>query len=235
MYRHLPYAEALEAEANIQFENLRRGFAEVVARREFGPGFRFWCNRLVAHVSLYKFSFSRNDHVNLCKLLLEVLLVDGLDYSYQERIAGVLRKLIRKPEVLPSTALVIPWRPLYDLLSKLYFGKLRGTTEIHKQHGQAICQLIREARRFFAPEATAEIMATLRPLLCPHDETIYRAACFMYVFIFVLSLITLFLLSFGFGFALCWCRSHHCSTHRTMQCPLLMRSSNLLLMCACMG
>jgi proteasome activator subunit 4 len=130
-------------------------------------------------MSLYKFSFSLDDHINLCKLLLDVLLIDGLDYSYQERLAGVLRKLIHKSDVLPSSAMVIPWRPFYDLLSKLYFGKLRGTTEIHKQHGTAICKLVRDARRFFAPEATSEIMATLRPLLCPHDETIYRAACFM--------------------------------------------------------
>ena len=58
----------------------------------------------------------------------------------QERIAGVLRRLLRKKDVLPSTALIIPWRPFYDLLSSLYFGKLRSSIEIHKQYvGSAHC------------------------------------------------------------------------------------------------
>ena len=47
--------------------------------------------------------------------------------------------LCRKKDVLPSSALTIPWRPFYDLLSTLYFGKLRSSIEIHKQCVPAPC------------------------------------------------------------------------------------------------
>jgi hypothetical protein len=44
------------------------------------------------HLSLYKFAFSLDDHVKLTNLLLDVFFIDGLDYTYQERIAVVLRR-----------------------------------------------------------------------------------------------------------------------------------------------
>eukprot|EP00039_Didymoeca_costata_P033291 m.41688 g.41688 ORF g.41688 m.41688 type:complete len:1837 (-) comp9800_c0_seq1:208-5718(-) len=181
--RHLPYASSLRQEADESFEAIRVGFAEIVVRREFGPALRFWCNKLIQHISLYKFSFCLEDHVSLSKILLELLFIEDMDYTYQERIAVVLRRLLRKSDVLPSDALVVPWRPFYDLLSKLYFGKLRSTLDIHRQHSEAICKLVRVCRRFFAPESTKEILATMRPLLCPHDETCYRGAGFLAMFL----------------------------------------------------
>jgi hypothetical protein len=44
------------------------------------------------HLSLYKFAFSLDDHVKLTNLLLDAFFSDGLDYTYQERIAEVLRR-----------------------------------------------------------------------------------------------------------------------------------------------
>jgi hypothetical protein len=83
-----------------------------------------------------------------------------------------VRRLIRKKDVLPPDALEIPWRPFYNLLDKLYFGKLRGSLEIHRQHGTAVCKLIRVAREFFAPSATAEILETFRSVVSPSFHTV---------------------------------------------------------------
>jgi proteasome activator subunit 4 len=45
--------------------------------------------------------------------------------------------------------------------------------------GESVVKLAKEARRFFPPSSTGEILATLRPLLCPHDETCFRGVAFL--------------------------------------------------------
>ena len=115
----------------------------------------------------------------LIKTLFELFWLDDLDPTLQERVANVLRRLLKKRDILPSNAVEIQWRPFFELLNKYYFGKLRRTTVVHRQLGDSVVKLAKEARRFFPASATKEILAQIRPLLCPHDETCFRGVAFL--------------------------------------------------------
>lgn len=99
--------------------------------------------------------------------------------TLQERTAAILRRLLKKRDLLAPTAIVVAWRPLYALMVKYFFCKLRRTSEVHRGLGEAIVKLIKEARRFFSPDATVEILNEISPLLCPHDEVCFRAGAFL--------------------------------------------------------
>ncbi len=93
--RWLPYAADLPAEAEANFAAIKHGFAQVIAQRDLLPGIKFWSSRLLDHLKLYKFHFSLAEHVALVQLLFQVFLTPNQDYGVQERLAGVLRRLIR--------------------------------------------------------------------------------------------------------------------------------------------
>lgn len=112
---------------------------------------------------LYQYELSATQHTDLIVLLFKIFGVDGLDETLQERTATALRRLLKKRDLLPSTSVVVAWRPLYDVLVKHFFGKLRRTSEVHRGLGDAVVKLIKDCRRFFAPEATAEVCVGAPP------------------------------------------------------------------------
>eukprot|EP00040_Diaphanoeca_grandis_P028219 m.163095 g.163095 ORF g.163095 m.163095 type:complete len:1879 (-) comp31279_c0_seq2:255-5891(-) len=181
--RHLPYASSIDEEAKENFDSICKGLAEVVGHRLLQPGLKFWCSRLTDHIQLYKYSFTHKQHVHLIKTLFSLFWLDDLDPTLQERISNVLRRLIKKQDILPSDSLEIAWRPFYNLLTKYYFGKLRRSVAIHKQLCDSVVKLARDSRRFFPKEATSEILCQLRPFLCPHDETCFQAVAFLSLFL----------------------------------------------------
>ena len=128
-----------------------------MACRKLNPGARYWCGRLTDYLQLYQYELNATQHADLIVLLFRVFTVDGLDETLQERTATALRRLLKKRDLLPSTAVVVAWRPLYDLLVKHFFGKLRRTSEVHRNLGDAVVKLIKDCRRFFPPEATTEV------------------------------------------------------------------------------
>jgi proteasome activator subunit 4 len=132
-----------------------------------------------SHLVLYQYLLSPEDHANCAVLLFRIFELDGIDETLQERTAAILRRLLKKKDLMASTAIIVQWRPLYDLMTKYFFCKLRRTSEVHRGLGEAIVKLIKESRRFFTPESTTEIMNELSPLLCPHDEVCFRAAGFL--------------------------------------------------------
>eukprot|EP00038_Savillea_parva_P004886 m.144688 g.144688 ORF g.144688 m.144688 type:complete len:1888 (+) comp11603_c0_seq2:145-5808(+) len=177
--QHLPSADRIPREAAANLEAIKHGLADAVAMQTLTPGLRYWCGRLTDHLVLYQYDLSVEDHVHLAVLLFRLFDIEGIDETLQERTAAILRRLLRKQDLLPSTALIIEWRPLYDLITKHFFCKLRRTSEVHRGLGDAIVKLIKDARRFFPATATAEILDEMSPMLCPHDEVCFRAAAFL--------------------------------------------------------
>eukprot|EP00912_Choanoflagellata_sp_UC4_P002216 UC4_evm1s1403 len=134
------------------------------------PWLQFWCQQLNLHISLYRFSFSSEHHVRLIKGLFSVMFDDpGTELRVQEFVSLSLRKLLKKKPILPNSSLVLPWRPFYDLISKFYFGKIRGpgNTCESQNHKTTIIRLAARSRRFFDFNATEEILDETKPLLCP--------------------------------------------------------------------
>jgi hypothetical protein len=151
--RHLPYADVIEAEAKENFGQICRGLAEAIGHRTLEPGLKFWCSRLTDHVQLYKYSFTHTQHVWLIKTLFQLFWLEDIDPTLQERVANILRRLIKKRDILPSDSIEIEWRPFYDLLNTYYFGKLRRTSMVHKQ--RVLCRA-----HHIAPHYTTALSVT---------------------------------------------------------------------------
>lgn len=52
-----------------------------------------------------------------------------------------------------------------------------------RSHGAALIRLAQHARRYFAPQATQQILEHIRPHLCPHDHKLNEAQGFLSVFL----------------------------------------------------
>jgi proteasome activator subunit 4 len=86
--------------------------------------------------------------------------------------------LVKKKEKLD---VVFDWKPLYKIVNETYFSKYRKAVYTPKDHGSAIIELVRKIKRYFAPEATDEILNEFRPLLCVHDHLLFKAQGFLSV------------------------------------------------------
>ena len=64
------------------------------------------------------------DRVALIQSLLTHVTSDATPWPIRPRVASVLCKLLRKRKI-PTGSLVVAWKPLYEVLHRLYFHKAR--------------------------------------------------------------------------------------------------------------
>lgn len=178
----LPYGAELPAEAARSFEDLRAGLTDVLVKGKIN-GIKFWCRYLDGHLNMYKYHFSVPDHVHLVELLWAVFQLDDLDRTVRSMLAASLTRLLKKKYLLRPVdlrahglALVLDWRPFHALIVAHFFRKLRDPDPISQGYATDLAACIRQARRFFPPDATREIFTTLAPLLCVYDESVHQAA-----------------------------------------------------------
>lgn len=94
------------------------------------------------------------------------------DLRCLDALVALLRH--KKRSALPG--LVIHWRPLLEKLVRLHFPKQRVAALTNRHtHGEAMVAFVREASRFFPPGSSREILAELRPMLCPHSGVVFVA------------------------------------------------------------
>lgn len=63
-------------------------------------------------------------------MMYEILTFPNIDMDLQTKYARVLCSLLKKKEDLN---LNLPWKPLYQILDKLYFSKYRRATYTPKE------------------------------------------------------------------------------------------------------
>jgi proteasome activator subunit 4 len=121
-----------------------------------------------------------SDKKHICEKVFQVLTNDQvpIDYTLQIKCCYVIMALIKRKEKLD---IVFDWRPLYKIVNDTYFSKYRKAIYTPKDHGSAIVELVRKIKRYFVPEATDQILAEFRPLLCVHDHLLFKAQGFLCV------------------------------------------------------
>mmetsp|Transcript_39346 Transcript_39346/g.93061 ORF Transcript_39346/g.93061 Transcript_39346/m.93061 type:complete len:1826 (-) Transcript_39346:1138-6615(-) len=142
-----------------------------------------------------KHKVSYDQLARIARLLFKIFCNAKGDVATEARtaspLASVLQHLNKLPDCPPpgsEARLSIEWRPIYDALLRVQLSgasweeyALRGGdiitgAEASSQHHKALLSLVRRARNFFAPSAAQEIMEELRPYLCPHEKSMYKAA-----------------------------------------------------------
>ena len=156
---------------------------------------------LLAFLKL-KHRVSYEQLARITQLLFAIFEVSTGDVGAETRVAGalvqvlhMLNKLEDCPVAGSAERLLIAWRPIYDAILRV---SLRGASwadfairggdqlvgsEAAKGHLKALAGLARRARNFFSVSAAGEIMSELRPLLCHHEMSLYKAVGLLCLFL----------------------------------------------------
>ncbi|PIK56150.1 putative proteasome activator complex subunit 4 isoform X2 [Apostichopus japonicus] len=183
--KYLPYSDRLEEESQVIFREIKENLYRSVALRELKPGVVLWTNRLYVYVQIYGRKFSKEEHVALIHLYLELLQIPNLNAIIVNRLCCVLSDLLRKKSVLSRDDLQIQWRPLYQLMEGILYSSDEGLglEWLPSSIEGTLQKLIQVARTYFTVESTQEILDEFRPLLCPFDETMYKGLSYLKLFL----------------------------------------------------
>jgi hypothetical protein len=70
--------------------------------------------------------------------------------------------------------LTLPWKPLFDVFKKFHFTKSRTLNfKLGREHSDYLVNVLKKVRKFFGENSTDEIFDFVRPLLCPHDNSMH--------------------------------------------------------------
>jgi hypothetical protein len=93
--KQLPYFSKIKANAFKTFEELKKNLSECLILNELRPGFTHWSNRLIIFIHEYGLFFTKEDHLKLIKLYLEVLLTPNIDLPVADICLQVLTDLLK--------------------------------------------------------------------------------------------------------------------------------------------
>ncbi|XP_061414922.1 proteasome activator complex subunit 4 isoform X2 [Lethenteron reissneri] len=201
----LPYAgPRLQVEAGRLLAELRRNLARAVELRELWPGGMHCTRRLSLYIRLYGRKFSKEDHVLFVNLVYELVTIPNLEVSMVQSFARLLITLLKKKDLLSRDDIVLPWRPLYQLVERVFYSKnehlglnwypnsQQGSPSprslllnaIHRCSLENVLKsLVRCCRTYFSDKSTAEMLDEWRPLLCPFDVTMQKGISYFELFL----------------------------------------------------
>ncbi|RWS28736.1 proteasome activator complex subunit-like protein [Leptotrombidium deliense] len=182
--KHLPYYASLKDEALNLFKTIKGNLTRSILLSEAHS--MNWIENLVKYVKLYGRHFSKNDHIYLVNLFLEVVIVPGLDPRKVHWFIVVLYDLLKKHELLSPDDLVIQWRPLYDLYTNMFYNSKEtyGLHIVPDNFEFTFKLFLRKARLYFPLTATREILDELKPLLCVYNNySISKATTLLNLFL----------------------------------------------------
>ena len=93
--QQLPYFDKIKANAFHAFAEIKKNLFESLAINELRPGFSHWTNALNIYVFEYGLFFTKEDHLMLVKLYMEVMLTPDIDFPVVMICLGILEKLLK--------------------------------------------------------------------------------------------------------------------------------------------
>ncbi|CAO3588698.1 unnamed protein product [Absidia cylindrospora] len=165
----LPYAEALGPETDMWLNDILASLVYAVQMGDFAPGALASIKQLTNYLDM-KHAVPRPTRAALAHVLFQLTVMPGMDYALVEIWANMCVRLIRKKKKLAPQDLVLPWRPLYDMIEQLVFTKARQKTLISEaKHVHAVIRLVEYAQRFFDTTATDDMLETFLPRFTTHS------------------------------------------------------------------
>jgi len=95
MVKFLPNFSKIKANAFQDFEEIKRNLFESLAINEYRPGFAHWTNALNIFIWEYGLFFTKEDHIRLIKLYIEVMITPNIDFPIIVICLEILEKLLK--------------------------------------------------------------------------------------------------------------------------------------------
>ena len=156
----LPYAcESLE-EFDARLDHIIRRLIDSVRAKDYDIGFIQWDHRLQCLLAL-KYPILRKTRARLARLYYEIAVLPGLSTRCIDLAAQMCMTLIENKKKCDIRDLVLPWRPLYNILEKELFPKRRrtGLTNV----ADVLLDLAETAQRFFPASEADDMLRTFLP------------------------------------------------------------------------
>ncbi|KAI9102563.1 hypothetical protein DFS34DRAFT_609661 [Phlyctochytrium arcticum] len=167
--KYLPY-DATEGPTVLQ--EIKDGLAAATHGQDYKAGCVVWGKRLKRFLEL-KHQLTVEDRAGFAKVIYELAVAEGMDSTCVEMFAKLCEVLIQNEATLPSHALSLKWRPLYDAL-QLATPQLQSGVSMSPGSAataSALATLAQVARRFFEPSSTQEILDELLSQMNVHSNT----------------------------------------------------------------
>lgn len=93
--KQLPFFDKIKANGFRAFEDLKRNLTKALVLNEMRPGFVHWTNRLIIFIHEYGLFFTKEDHIKLIKMYIEVMLTPNIDLPVVDLCFQVLADLLK--------------------------------------------------------------------------------------------------------------------------------------------
>ncbi|CAF3152333.1 unnamed protein product [Rotaria sp. Silwood2] len=111
--QYLPFNESIKLQGFKIFDEIRENLSRTIQLNELHPGFSFWSKELQRFIYLYRFYFTKIDHLKLINFYLSILSITDLHYTNVEICCNLLSDLLRKTHLITRDDLIIDWHKLY--------------------------------------------------------------------------------------------------------------------------
>ncbi|KAG9300251.1 hypothetical protein G9A89_011324 [Geosiphon pyriformis] len=161
---NLPYASTLEGEPEALLNNIVKNLCLAAKAQDWGSGCVHWVKQLNRYLEL-QHPLTRETRALLARIMFELATTSGINPSCVESYANICMRLLKKKDKIGPEDLVLPWKPLFDIIDRTFFPKNRKKIFISEsKQFKSILRLVEFAQRFFPPETTGEILEKILPV-----------------------------------------------------------------------
>mmetsp|Transcript_88473 Transcript_88473/g.235374 ORF Transcript_88473/g.235374 Transcript_88473/m.235374 type:complete len:2151 (+) Transcript_88473:23-6475(+) len=172
----IPQSEDVGRDAALHLPNIVAAILKGCDDRDWFRSVRQGVHALRRYLDLKHF-IPRQDRALLAVRLYNAATSElDLDQNLQKTFAQTTVRLLKRREG-ERLAIELPWRPIYKVLDRLFFGKARiSQTPLCPYLSHYMVKLARTARAHFPPGSAREIIDELRPSFCaPCAPALFRA------------------------------------------------------------
>ena len=90
-----PFSEYLKEQGSILFNEIRENLFQCVHAEEFGQIFSIWTKKLKEFLFLFRFHFTKNDHLKLIHLYLSILSMNNVNIENIKESFDILYTLLK--------------------------------------------------------------------------------------------------------------------------------------------
>ncbi|EMD41658.1 hypothetical protein CERSUDRAFT_110231 [Gelatoporia subvermispora B] len=160
--RLLPYSIELNSQMQQMLDGIILRITQTVEAKDFEPGLVQW-DSMLSYWTMLKYPIPKEKRIKLAKLYYHICTTPGMPGNIVASCADTLQMLVRSKKKLTLEDMRLPWKPVYDILSKVMF-LTRRQFEL-SQTPFYMGYIAQTVRRFFHPAAIDEMLSTFVPML----------------------------------------------------------------------
>ena len=93
--QQLPYSDQVNEYAVCSFVEIKQNLSKSLVLNELRPGFTYWSEQLLFFLDDNGFYFTKQDHIQLIKIYLEVIQMPDIDFIIVEIGLDILTVLLK--------------------------------------------------------------------------------------------------------------------------------------------